>query len=584
MNPWLDGLTALISHAPAALAFLLVIVWGILVLRGALTHLFGETLSETDLLSISIAGWVLPALSLALFAFGISLVFDSSIGGIAALIVILISTLKSIGGKPTPSAALVLSLILLPSIFLRFAFIRDLTLPSYFDSAEHYRIIQTLVLSYEQPAALEWIGGFYHIGFHILSALIVRYLRVGTLELMLVSGPLLLAILPFTFFFIVRRETGSNPAALFACLLAGFGFHMPAHLMNWGKYPALLSLFPMLFAFSLAYIGVRGGENRKPTLFPFALAISISFLVHSRALIVFGAMLIAAVITNGWARLQTSYRITGGIFIAAFAAVEIFALRNTHVFAPLLEGYLKNDSWILILILLLAFFAAMHYPSAVFFLAALLILCIVCLYIPIPLPALGIQTLLDRPFVQMFAFILLSLMGGLGLAGLTQTIQRLTPGRNLIQRFITIFLFGIVLLNAARNYSFYPSACCRFASRDDLAAFAWMDKHLPPDANILIASVNLSVTSYESPNAQSGADAGVWITPLLQRKTRLSGWATQFQTEDVRRDLCNRNISAVYIGGMPQSFDANQLDIQPGWYSSAFLLPKAKVYRVIGCR
>lgn len=583
MNPWLDGLIALTRHAPAALAFLLLIAWGILVLRKTLTRLFGETFAAAELLSISAAGWIIPALCLALFAPGISIVFDSPTGEIAALIVILISALKSIGR--TSASALALSLILIPSILLRFAFLRDLTLPSYFDSAEHYRIIQTLVLSYERPASLEWTGGLYHLGYHILSAFIVRCLRVETLELMLVSGPLLLAILPFAFFFIVRRETGSNPAALFACLLAGFGFHMPAHLMNWGKYPALLSLFPMLFAFDLAYIGLRAAvENRKALLLPLALAISASLLVHSRALIVFSAAAIAAIAANGWARLQTPYRVAGGIFTAALTLITIFALQNTPAFAPLLAGYLKSDAWILTLILLLAVFAAARFPNAVIFLATWLVLCIVCLYIPIALPALGTQTLLDRPFLQMFAFIPLSLMGGFGLAGLTQTIQRLTPNRNLIQRFITILLFGLVLLNAARNYKFYPSDCCRFASRDDLAALAWMDEHLPPDTKILIASTPLSVTSYESPNAQSGVDAGVWIAPLLQQKTEFAGRTIQFQTEAGRQDLCSRNISAVYIGGMPQSFDANQLDSRPDWYSPALLLPQAKVYRVIGCR
>jgi hypothetical protein len=38
-------------------------------------------------------------------------------------------------------------------------------------------------------------------------------------------------------FFITKRETGSNIAALFTSLLAGFGWHMPGHAVNWGEIP-----------------------------------------------------------------------------------------------------------------------------------------------------------------------------------------------------------------------------------------------------------------------------------------------------------------------------------------------------------
>jgi hypothetical protein len=238
----------------------------------------------------------------------------------------------------------------------------------------------------------------------------------------------------------------------------------------------------------------------------------------------------------------------------------------------------------LIIILLLTIVSAIFYPKPTFFILLWLALCVLCIFIPITIPVHGTQTLLDRPFVQMFSIIPLSILGGLGFAGVTQWIKRLRPDLNLIRRFVTFLLFGFVLLNAALNYKFYPSDCCRFASRDDLAAFTWMDKSLPPDVTILIASTGLYVTSFETPETQNGVDAGIWIPSLLSRKVVPANQETQFDNVEIHVDLCNKGVDYIYVGGMPQSFNLNQLESQPAWYSPSFILPSAKIYQVLGCK
>jgi hypothetical protein len=211
-------------------------------------------------------------------------------------------------------------------------------------------------------------------------------------------------------------------------------------------------------------------------------------------------------------------------------------------------------------------------------------LCILCLFIPIPIPIHGIQTPLDRPFVQMFAVIPLAMLCGFGLAGVTQWIQRLRPNSRLIQRYVHFSVFGFVLLNASMNSEFYPSECCRFASRDDLAAFTWMDANLPPDAKVLIASTGLYVTSFETSETQSGVDAGIWIAPLLSRTVEFAGSGMQFNLADTHTNICTRGVEYIYVGGMPQSFDAGQLNVMPIWYDPSFALPSAKIYQVLGCK
>lgn len=583
MNPWQDGLSALANYAPTALIFTFVILWGGFVMRGILLLYFGDTFDDAESISLSAAGWVLPVFILSLITFAVSSIFNAFIAGIFALILILLSILY-FKNKFQPIPILASTALLIPVLILRFAFIHDLILPSYFDSAEHYRLIRLLFETYQTGSMPQTIsGGYYHLGYHHILAPLAYFFNQDIAGLMLVSGPLLLALLPFTFYFPVERETRSAPAALFTCLLAGFGFHMPAHLMNWGKYPALLGLFFIPLVLSIIQILHRNDTPKKRVLLLLAAVILASTLVHSRTFILYSLLLPAALLAYGWGQLSKPYRIPGFVLLFLLLAAELIAIQQNPALNTLLDGYLKNDLPILIFLPVLILFSAYQFPRPSFFLLSWLALCILCLFIPVTIPIHGVQTLLDRPFVQMFAFIPLSLLGGLGLSGLIHAFARLLPNRMLIQRFATVFLFGFVLLNAALNYDFHPSDCCRFVTRDDLAAFAWLDQTTSPDAKTLVAATGLYVTSLEPPQTQTGVDAGIWIPPLLSRPIQLSGADIQFDLAETHNQLCDDGVDYIYVGGASQSFDPGKLESQPDWYKPAFILPLAKAYQLTGC-
>ena len=144
MNPWADGLSALTGHAWAACAVLFVILWGFLITRGVLLRFFDNSFTEADAVSISMAGWVVPSLFLSMVVFGIALLFNALTARFAGAVIILASSLILIRNKPVRFPILIVTALLIPSIILRFAFIINIVLPSYFDSAEHYRLIQLL--------------------------------------------------------------------------------------------------------------------------------------------------------------------------------------------------------------------------------------------------------------------------------------------------------------------------------------------------------------------------------------------------------------------------------------------------------
>ena len=584
MNPWLDGLLVFFENIRIVLVILLVILWGFLLTRGLLKRFLGDSITEADLLSLSSAGWVVPVLFLSLLTFGVSIIFNAVMGGIFAGAVILISFI-SLREKIDWPYFLLFSIILFASIILPLAFIKNLSLPLYFDSVEHYRLIDVIIRSYQLGTPIESSGSFYHLGFHFVSAGIAYFSHTNIARFMLVFGQVVLAILPTSLFFVVRRETGSIPAAFLSSLLVGFGFHMPGHLMNWGKYPALLSLVCILFVFGLAYMIYRPAQfgKRKVLFVLLGFSILASALIHTRTLILYGLMFIAALMTLMWSRLSKTYKLIGWGLLLTFFIALIYSTQITPPLDLLFAGYLKDDSWMLILILVLAVFSAVYYTESTFFLLLWFALCGLCLFIPITLPTYGVQTLLDRPFVQMFSCIPLSILGGLGLSGLMKTTIRLLPDLKLVQHFVTLFIFGFVLLNAALHYKFYPSDCCNFVSRDDLAAFAWMDNNIPSDAKILAASTGLYVTSYESSQTPTGVDAGIWIPPLLSRPIVFAGRDIRFDSDEVHTDLCEQEVDYIYADGTSQSFDFQQLDGLPEWYLQMFALPSARVYKIAAC-
>jgi hypothetical protein len=184
----------------------------------------------------------------------------------------------------------------------------------------------------------------------------------------------------------------------------------------------------------------------------------------------------------------------------------------------------------------------------------------------------------------MLLYLPLSIFGGLGLAGLNQFFQKFSFRPKLLSQMVTLALIGLIILNVKVNHSFYPSDCCQIASHDDLSAIHWMDKTLPSNANILIASANLFVTSLESSDALAGVDGGIWVTSLISRKTIPMRRDLNFDQSEIHAELCQKAIGYIYVGGTSQSFRALSLNKRADWYQLVFSLPKANVYQVIGCK
>lgn len=488
-------------------------------------------------------------------------------------------------------STLLLFLFFAVSVVLRLAFITKTFVPPYFDSVEHFRIIKEFVNALESSTLLKTIPmlvpGYYHLGFHFLAAFLAFGLHASLMDVILVLGQVILAAIPIPIFFVLRYKTRSDTAAFFGTFLAGFGWYMPGFAVNWGKYPALAGLLALEIVLSMAYSISQNKSTRNQIAWTgiLLLGIVISTLFHSRTLVVI-AFSFASWFVAG--RIQTlskaSQYVSLGMLLAGLVALGILIQREP-LLALALEPYLKNGFWITLIVLVLSPFALIYFPREVYF-NLLFILCVfIALFIPTGnlVPSFENQTLLDRPFVEMVLYLPLSILGGLGLAGLMQSVRGIRVFPKQIHSYTAILIVGFASLIAMGRYNFYPSDCCNFVGYDDTVAFDWLDRNLSPDVRILVASTSMNVLPSGPSGGPRGTDAGIWIPALTGRKVIFAPFDIDFRSSDTLEQLCQKQIDHIYVGGTAQIFNAEQLQSKADWYKRVLFLPDAQLYQLTGC-
>jgi hypothetical protein len=368
-------------------------------------------------------------------------------------------------------------------------------------------------------------------------------------QIMLLFGQIILAAIPLPIYFFVRRATGSGAAAWFSVILVAFGWFMPAHAVNWGKYPALLSL--LLIQFTLGAVLIK---NR----WLLALSLVTSTLIHSRSIILL-ALFGLAWITSAIPR---NKRILILILSCAILGMAILLIEQDQVTSLVFAPY---GIWVTLLTGLLAASVFQTFPRLTLASLLSILLMLGAMFIPVT----STLTLLDRPIVEMTLFIPLAFLGGLGTTRLP--------------KIIIPILVAIIVIHAWMTYDFGPSKCCQLASRDDIVALDWMDKHLPANTRVAIASADLSLGALGGSMLGTGSDAGIWVPPLTRHEVFTLPYSTDFTLQETHDQLCKQQAMYIYVGGLERSFSPNFADANPAWYKTIFTLPKARVVQTLGC-
>ncbi|HKG55591.1 MAG TPA: hypothetical protein VKB04_15110, partial [Anaerolineales bacterium] len=192
-----DSFFVLMDHWRLVAGILLIILLGQIVIWSMLRMIFSDQLTSDEYYSISLAGWMLPIFMASVL--WLSLKFFERLEVSALLVLFLIALLAillvlRIRKGLLPDSRTTLSILLALSvlfIFLRLAFISKTAIPLYFDSAQHYLVIQNLV---ENPASnaitlfTRPSTAYYHIGYHIVAAFTASVLHADIIPVMLVLG------------------------------------------------------------------------------------------------------------------------------------------------------------------------------------------------------------------------------------------------------------------------------------------------------------------------------------------------------------------------------------------------------------
>ena len=356
MKVFSDSLSVLSDNWILVLTILFIILLGQRLIHLALKRIFGKELTAEEYFSLGIGGWLLPALLISLLWLVWGIIATQPPEVLIVFILIFTVAYSAIlffrSEKKVSFASkitlFVLFAILVLSLFLRLAFVSEAILPLYSDSAQHYRIIKDLLGNPESSnatASFKWPAPvYYHLGFHLLAAFITPLTNTEIARTMLVLGQMMVAVTSLSIFFIVRHESASNSAGVFAVLLATFGWYMPAYAANWGKYPALSSLMLIQFVLSLAYLAVQNGASlsRRKTWALYAMlasAIVISGLVHTRSLIVIGIAGLAWVIAGWWYKLPSLPRVIVFSLVLVGLVLEIIFVQTQDMLTLLLDPY-----------------------------------------------------------------------------------------------------------------------------------------------------------------------------------------------------------------------------------------------------
>lgn len=601
MNVLADIFSVLAAHWQIFLGILLILLIGQVLIGSALKLIFRDQLLSEEYVALAAGGWILPLSLASMLWLGWGVIQRSTASAFVLLsLAVIFAILLFLRSRKEPASgaavfAWLLSLLFVVIIFLRLAFISKITVPLYFDSAFHYLTANNLVqaITSMEMASFYWpTTSYYHIGFHLLTAWIASALGTDLINTILIVGQVVVAAISLPLFPLIRRETNSSSAGLFAVVLAAFGWYMPAYAVNWGKYPALTSLPLITFVISLAYVSLQYRNVLSPkrslalnVILVFGVLVAI--LTHSRSVIVFGIIVLACVIAIGWQKLSNLLRLLSFLAVLAGIVWVILYIRTKDVFGLLFDPYWEKGLLVTAGVLFLAVFAQWRYPRLAFTWILVIFLLLVSLLIPIQIPRYGTLTLLDRPFVEMFLYLPLSVLGAAGLAGLEQSMQPFLA-RWQANRFGSApYLSGLVtvmlIANAVLHYNLYPAGCCSIVGSDDLVALDWIDKNLPPDARILVSSTELRVLPTDTPQGAAGGDAGAWITPLTKRVTVPLPYQSDFSQQAVFDTICQWEAQYLYVGQTGAIFNNDQIAPFPNRYQILLSMPTTKIYEIVGC-
>lgn len=455
------------------------------------------------------------------------------------------------------------NLIFILLLLIRLPYLNNILMPGYSDSPIHYQIIKQILISsdviHSNLSIKNILDTYYHFGFHSLTAWLSATSDLSIDKGMSLIGQAALALAPLSVSFLTFTITKNKIGAFFSGMLAAFGWIMPAFGINWGKFPALLSLSILPAMLGLIFQARKG--NKYHHIYLCAFLILTLTVVHTRVFVLV-LLALAAIIAANALSLPPRNTFTRSLIYSILFAISMMPLLEN------LETFYNNVAVGAFLLILMPF-AFMNFPNQT---TALFIFITgvwgVKLLSEIPVNPI---TLLDAQFINLTLFIPLSMLGGVALAGgLKHTPRNLKP-------FLLFTVIIVTCYNSPWQSTLKPDPCCDLYTNDDKVAFEWIQSSAKEEDLFIISTVNYK--------QQHGTDAGTWIYALTEKNVNKRVFDTKWDISTGFPNSCNSGTTDIYIymGGKQYSFPREQL-MGLNWIEIVFSHGKVSIFKVVKCQ
>jgi hypothetical protein len=428
-------------------------------------------------------------------------------------------------------------------LLVRLAFLKDIILPPYDDSPDHFLIVRDLLNPADPNRSIfhtlsNITENYYHIGFHSIAAWLTSASHMDPAMSMSLLGQVFIFISSLSILYLTFVMTGNLSAGFVAAGFAAVAWKMPGFAANWGKYPAIMGL--ELLPAWLGLLSFPSSDLKKKSMsiaFPILIVLGLS-LIHTRliiCLIIIGISYFFSSHVN-IKRLSTALQLV--IVIGATLLIPFLFLK------PVLVFYSNNYYLAFGISALLLPFASLKYPQHMISISLSMLGIWFASRVPVFFGLYGTNWL-DAPFVEILLYIPFSLVAGLGYSGLWDKLKNYP-----VMKKLSLIVPAIILISGFSSLkSFYPDDCCNYVTRSDLNAIKWIKEDTEVDSVVWIAG-------FKPRNYMIGTDAGVWVFALTGRNVNKLPYDFDWNSSSVLTRICQRGYRDVYFykGAMPFSF------------------------------
>jgi hypothetical protein len=544
LNRWASGIWLLIPC--------LLVLWlpGRLLLRLAR---FGQQLDwgERSALSVGLSVAIVPLVMLWTSQIGLHWNRASIwiIFGLLMIIYLATTRWKQIEWRISWTT-LALAGVLIFSLGVRLAMVRDLAAPAWVDSVHHALITRIFLEQggYPQTWApyVETSTINYHAGYHSLLATFTWLSGLEIAQAMLLFGQILNLLAVLAVYLFAKTLTQRPGASIFAAIIAGLMTPMPAYYTSWGRYTQLagLLLLPVAFMFIKMIIDRpvvdklwRMDKTYLSATLLAGLSIAGLILVHYRVL-AFEAALVIAYVLIAWvkAAVKQSLWPQAARDVLAFFLIGLVGLALTLPWWPTtLNSFVlpvatfrgtqkpfSDFAWSYLNTALGRYalgLAGLGLAWSLIQRCSLGLLMVIWVVIMFFFANLGVWRLPGASFVNntsvaITLFFPIAVLGGYVLDWVGTGWERFVPGRWKPLYWAGIGLATLALMMvSARSLLPILNPGTLLVRRADLPAIEWIDENLPSNASVLI---NPFLWGY---GLYAGNDGGYWISPLAGRNT-----------------------------------------------------------------